>query len=364
MTNYQDELQKLKAENRKLFEELKRKKTKLTMTLKEIEEAHDDIKESHRELSDSVNYAKRIQLAIMPPRSIVNTMLKDNFIMYLPKDVVSGDFYFVEKIDDDVIFAVVDCTGHGVPGALLSVVGFNCLDRAVLKKGITRPCDILGFLDEAVNNTLRQTADESGVKDGMDLGLCTLDTRTNTLQFSGAYNPAYIIKTKPVLDSVRERTIDASHPRNAGKKIIETAMAGKPMALKVAAGNGEDESWIAGKEELVNEPSLSLENYHLFEIKADKLQIGVNIDGVVDIYTNHTIQLEKGDTVYLFSDGYADQFGGPHVKKFKGNRFKKLLLSIQDKPMTEQKRMLVKTFSQWKSGQEQIDDVLVMGVKI
>ena len=267
-------------------------------------------------------------------------------------------FYFVDKIGDDVVFAVVDCTGHGVPGALMSVVGFNCLDQAVTKDKMIKPCEILSFLDEGVNATLRQTADESGVKDGMDLALCSFNVKTRVLQYSGAYNPLYIISESETLMFKREREIDALHPRIVGAK--------EELQSTVVSSNGNSgyQAWLGGQEEVVYDPIMSLEGKHLFEIKADKLPIGVNLDGVVDIYTNNTIQMQKGDTVYLFSDGYADQFGGPKIKKFKYHRLKDLLLTIQDKEMIEQKRILVRTFSHWKGAEDQIDDVLVMGLRV
>ncbi|MBL4657812.1 MAG: SpoIIE family protein phosphatase [Flavobacteriales bacterium] len=362
METLEERITHLETENQKLFEELKRKKASISVMVKELKVKNDQLLERSRDLSDSVNYAKRIQLAIMPPRYVVNKMIADSFIMYLPKDVVSGDFYFVEKVGSKVVLAVVDCTGHGVPGALMSVVGFNCLDQAVAKDGMTKPADILSFLDEGVNATLRQTADESGVKDGMDLGLCCFDHDTNLLQYAGAYNPAYIISGEEKLVITREREIDALHPRVVGTKAeMETVPELEPAPV---SSNGDKPAWLGGSEEITYEPSLSMDGKHLFEIKADKLPIGVNLDGVVDIYTNHTVKLEKGDAVYLFSDGYADQFGGEALKKFKYHRLRELLLSMQDKTMIEQKRILVRTFSHWKGEEDQIDDVLIMGLRV
>jgi len=148
MASLEDRVKQLEDENKKLFEELKRKKQSLSVAMKELREKNFELMERSRDLSDSVNYAKRIQLAIMPPRYVVNTMMEESFIMYLPKDVVSGDFYFVEKIEDTVVFAVVDCTGHGVPGALMSVVGFNCLDQAITKDK-PEPNEVMNFTHES-----------------------------------------------------------------------------------------------------------------------------------------------------------------------------------------------------------------------
>ncbi len=363
MSHDEEEIERLKVENIKLFEELKRKKAKLTSTLKELEEKNFQLAAHHRDLTDSVNYAKRIQMAIMPPRYVVNKLLEESFILYLPKDVVSGDFYFVHRIKDEVVFAVVDCTGHGVPGALMSVVGFNCLDQAVSKLNMTVPCEILSFLDEGVNDTLRQTADESGVKDGMDLAMCTFNAKKKELQYSGAYNPLYVIKKVESFVSKKERKIDVEHPREIKKQLVKASKEKAGVEVSVVTKN-ENNHWIGGVEEVINHPAMSLGDHHLFEIKADKLPIGVNLDGVVDIYTNHTVPVEKGDAIYLFTDGYADQFGGPMEKKFKYHRLKELLLSIQDKTMIEQKRILVRTFSKWKGDEDQIDDVLVMGLRV
>ncbi len=284
--------EQLLAENERLTTELLNERKKLSIIIEELAE-------SKKELTDSISYAERIQGAIMPPKTLVKSILPDSFILYLPKDVVSGDFYFVEKVGDEVIFAAVDCTGHGVPGALMSVVGFNYLHQAVTEKGLTKPSEIISFLDFGVNQRLRQTDGESGVNDGMDLSLCTLNTKTNLLQYAGAYNPIYIIK------------------------------------------NGE-----------------------LIELESDKFPIGVNTNGVIDEYTNHIIQLSKGDCIYMFSDGYADQFGGPKGKKLKYSTLRNMLLANHILSMTEQKLKYAKIFNDWKGELEQVDDVLLMGIRV
>lgn len=284
--------EELLAENEKLKKQLQEEKEKLSSAFEQLEE-------SKKVLTDSISYAERIQGAIMPPLSLVKSMLPKSFILYLPKDVVSGDFYFIEQLGDEVVFAAVDCTGHGVPGALMSVVGFNYLHQAVTEKHLTKPSEILSFLDAGVNERLRQTGGASGVNDGMDLGLCTLNTKTNVLQYAGAYNPLYVIQ------------------------------------------NGE-----------------------LLETKADKLPIGVNTDGTVDEYTNHIMQLKEGDCVYLFSDGYADQFGGPKGKKFKYRQLRQTLIEMNHFTMPEQKIKMIEIFEKWKGNQEQIDDVLLIGIRV
>jgi serine phosphatase RsbU (regulator of sigma subunit) len=288
---------------KKTYEQLvienKKLKERLISSSRELTQRNEFLTEQHKHFSDSITYAERIQSAIMPPDSLIKKALPESFIFYLPRDIVSGDFYFVEDLGDEVVFAAVDCTGHGIPGALISVIGFNCIHRAVTEKYLTEPAEILKFLDVGVNERLRQTDNESGVKDGMELSLCHLNKKTRVLQYSGAYSPIYIIS------------------------------------------NGE-----------------------LTIIRADKFEIGVNPDGVADNYTNHTVQLKKDDCVYLFSDGYADQFGGPKGKKFMYKQLRDTLLAVNEKSMKEQKEILSAVFHKWKNKEEQVDDVLLIGVRV
>ncbi|MCG8575938.1 MAG: SpoIIE family protein phosphatase [Flavobacteriales bacterium] len=293
------EIELLKTENDLLKKELKMVKAELVQLKTQLQEEHNMLMESKKDLTDSITYAKRIQQAIMAPISAVEDLMGDGFVLYLPKDIVAGDFYFVEEKGSTIFFSAVDCTGHGVPGALMSVVGFNYLHQAIMEKNIHEPNEILSYLDEGVNDRLRQTGGESGIKDGMDLGLCSYDTETRILQYAGAYNPLYLV-TKDGLQ----------------------------------------------------------------ETKADKLPIGMNDDGVVDIYTNHTFQLEKGDCVYLFSDGYADQFGGPRGKKYKYKQLRETLEELYHLPMQEQKQELINRFEAWRGDEAQIDDVLIMGLRV
>jgi serine phosphatase RsbU (regulator of sigma subunit) len=264
-----------------------------------LEKKNKEITLQKDEITDSINYARRIQDSILAPMHVVKQTLPDSFILYLPKDVVSGDFYWIETINKQKIFAAVDCTGHGVPGALMSVVGFNLLNRAVNELNLTKPSDILRELDFGVNKLLRQSESENTVKDGMDIALCSYNPDTRVLQYAGVFNPLYIVR------------------------------------------NGQ-----------------------LNQIKADKSPIGVNLNGVVDTFTNHEIQMFSGDMIYLFSDGYADQFGGPQGKKFKYNQLRDVLLTISSKTVSEQETVLRNTFTQWKGALDQVDDVLVIGVRI
>lgn len=251
------------------------------------------------EITDSINYARRIQDSILAPMHVVKQVIPDSFILYLPKDVVSGDFYWVEEENGHRIFAAVDCTGHGVPGALMSVVGFNLLNNAVKELHLTNPADILQQLDYGVNKLLRQSESENTVKDGMDISLCSYRPETRMLQYAGAFNPLYIVRKGQII-----------------------------------------------------------------QVKADKSPIGVNVDGVVDTYTNHELQMQAGDMVYLFSDGYADQFGGPHGKKLKYRKFRELLVEISRFAPDEQEVRLRGEFNYWKGDLEQVDDVLIIGMRI
>jgi serine phosphatase RsbU (regulator of sigma subunit)/tetratricopeptide (TPR) repeat protein len=269
----------------------------------ELTKKNSEILLQKKEITDSINYAKRIQEAILPPTNFVNAVLPNSFIFYKPKDIVSGDFYWVDKVNDYTYFAAVDCTGHGVPGAMMSVLGFNLITQAVHEKDKKTPAEILGFLDWGVNKTLRQSDYGSTVKDGMDLALCCLNNKTLELQYAGVQNPLYVV--------------------------IQTE-------------NGSE----------------------LKEIKADKSPIGINNNGVIDVYSNHTIQLKRGDCVYIFSDGYADQMGGEKGKKFMYKPLRNLLISIANKEIPEQFKIIEHTFYNWKKDYDQIDDVLLIGVKV
>ncbi len=279
-----------------------------------LQHQNDEIVHQKKEITDSINYAKRIQLAILPPDKMVRKLLPNAFVLYKPKDVVSGDFYWVEEKNGMVMFAAVDCTGHGVPGAMMSVVGLNLLNQAVKEKGLTTPSEILQHLDRGVTETLRQSGDTDSIKDGMDLSLCAFDPKTLELQYAGAFNNLCVVR----------KNISSSY---------------KPTT----------------KNEVFFEE-------HLLEIKADKFPIGSNLDGVADNYMNWKLPLQKGDCVYLYSDGYADQFGGPKGKKFKYNALKKILISIHHLPPAEQREKLLSAFENWRGALEQVDDVLVIGV--
>jgi ligand-binding sensor domain-containing protein/serine phosphatase RsbU (regulator of sigma subunit) len=280
----------LQSAKRKLEESVRERTAELAVKNAELAEKNKDI-------TDSIRYAKRIQEAIMPPMHNVKKCLPDSFILYKPKDIVSGDFYWVEKKGDIVMFAAVDCTGHGVPGAFMSIVGHNLLNQAADEDS---PGKVLDKLNKLLTETLKQPgSSEYRVRDGMDISLCFINIKTMELQYAGAYNPLYIVRKR-----------------------------------------------------------------ELKEYKADALAIGTHDENSNAHYTNHTLQLEKGDMIYIFSDGYVDQFGGPQGKKFKYNQFKELLVSIQDLGPEAQHITLDKAIEDWRSGMEQVDDMLVIGVRV
>jgi serine phosphatase RsbU (regulator of sigma subunit)/Flp pilus assembly protein TadD len=277
----------------------KKGNTLLALKNEKIELAYNIIEDQHKDIMDSINYAKRIQQAILPPDAVIKKYLPDSFILYLPKDVVSGDFYWLEPWGNNILFAAVDCTGHGVPGALMSVVGYNLLGKAVNELGLSKPSLILNSLSKEIGKTLQQTGSDSEVKDGMDLALCSLNMQTRMLEYAGAFNPLYIVR------------------------------------------KGE-----------------------LNDVQADKIPIGSYLDGELKSYTNKEIQLEKGDMIYIFTDGYADQFGGEKGKKFKYKALQSLLVSIAEKPATEQKVILENTITAWRGNLEQVDDICIIGIRI
>ncbi|MBA3971532.1 MAG: tetratricopeptide repeat protein [Bacteroidetes bacterium] len=271
---------------------------KVTQKQKEIIEGQKEIvEEKNREITDSITYAKRIQSAILPPAKLVKQYLPESFVFYKPKDIVAGDFYWLEPKDGKILFAAADCTGHGVPGAMVSVVCNNALNRAVREYGLTEPDQILNKTREIVIEEFEKSEDD--VKDGMDISLCALSIDSSLLQWAGANNPLWIIR------------------KNA---------------------------------------------FEVEEIKANKQPIGKHIDQQpFDIYD---LQLQKGDSIYIFTDGYQDQFGGSKGKKFKTSQLKEIILSMQQETMEKQKDILARALSVWKGNIEQVDDICIIGVRI
>jgi len=265
----------------------------------ELAVKNEELAERNKDITDSIRYAKRIQEAILPPAKFVKENLSESFILYKPKDIVSGDFYWVRKKDNYIMVAAVDCTGHGVPGAFMSIVGHNLLNKAVDEIKNTTASEVLNHINKGLSETLKQTSEDESVKDGMDISIGLIDFKKRELLFAGAYNPLYLVRNKA-----------------------------------------------------------------LQEIEGDNISIGAYSEDKTKIYSNHKILLEKGDCIYLFSDGFADQFGGPSGKKFKYNNFKSLLVEVSDRSMEEQRMIMNGRFESWKGSLEQVDDIMVIGIRI
>ena len=252
------------------------------------------IEEKNLLITDSIDYAQKIQEAVLPSDALIKKYIPDSFILFLPKDIVSGDFYFVLPHKDLLFIACADCTGHGVPGAFMSVMALNMLENIISGKNLLQPALILDELNKTVLETLRQDTENSSAKYGMDISLITLDKLKNRVQFAGAHNSLCLVRNKV-----------------------------------------------------------------LTEIKADKTAIGM----AKEKFTSHTVEIQKGDMVYIYTDGYADQKGGPQNKKRFSSELKELLVSVSAQNSAEQKEMLGRAFFDWKAGNDQIDDVLVMGIR-
>ncbi len=308
-------INRLKAKNEEL-ERIVQERTK------EIAKQRDEIAEQKKEIDDSINYAKRIQEAVLPHNEyIIEKIINDYFILFKPKDIVSGDFYWTMKIENKIIITAADCTGHGVPGAFMSMLGISFLDQIVKTEGIIHANEILNELRNNIIYALKQKGLIAEQKDGMDMALCVIDIDTYKVEFAGANNPLYIVS--------------------------------KSKELKVSEGTP-----IKLNKDLLDKET----DYHLFEVKADKMPIAI-YEKMNEFYNNE-IQLAKGDCLYMFSDGFADQFGGQKGKKFKYKPFKRLILSNAQKPMDEQKEILEKAFIDWRNGYDQIDDVVVIGIRL
>ncbi len=262
-----------------------------------ISEQKDKIELQQKALEESLEYASSIQSALLPDLRYLYKLFPQSFVLFKPRDIVSGDFFWYARKGSRVAVTAADCTGHGVPGAFMSMLGISFLNE-IVSKSIPRANTILNRLRENVMKALHQTGELSENKDGMDISLCVIDLNEMELDFSGAFNPLYLIR-----------------------------------------------------------------NGVLIETRGDKMPIGIN--AVIEkSFSNHTIKLEEGDLIYLFSDGYPDQFGGPHDKKFKYSALKDLLIRIHRKPMETQKKELERSFIRWKADSEQVDDVLLIGIKI
>lgn len=289
---------RLIEEKIRLEEIVKQRTAEVVAQKEEIEIQNEKIAAQNEEIKSSIHYASRIQGAILTPPEQINRIFPDNFILYLPRDIVSGDFYYITQIGSKKISVVADCTGHGVPGGFMSMLGVSFLTQIISQTEDLHAATILNKLRHQVITALHQTGEIGGSKDGMDLALYILDEQTMHLEFAGANNPL------------------------------------------VHISNGE-----------------------LNHIKSDKMPIGIHLRGDTP-FTNFELEVKKGDVIYTFSDGYADQFGGSDTRKFMIKNLKEMLLQIHQKPMDEQREILHKTLLNWHGDTPRIDDVVLMGVRI
>ena len=264
------------------------------------------IEVKNHEITDSITYASRIQQGVIPDEEELKLLLPNHFVFFKPRDIVSGDFYWACKVKSKTepnikrsVVAVVDCTGHGVPGAFMSLVGNTLLNQTIGRSTIANPAQALDYINQQLPKTIKSKLSTGTIKDGMEVAMCDFNFDTLTMQFAGANSNIYIVR------------------------------------------NGEIQIY-----------------------RGDKQPIGESFSGTIINYTNQIISLQKNDCVYLISDGYADQFGGVKGKKFKYKQLENLFCSIAEKNVEEQRAILAAAFDDWKANHEQVDDVLIMGVKI
>ena len=288
-------------------EEIEVQKEEIEAQLDLATAQRDTITRQKDQIIDSIRYAERIQSAILPPLENLSESLTDHFILFKPRDIVSGDYYWTTLKGDKLMIAVADCTGHGVPGAFLSMLGISSMNEIVNRSRTIRANEILEQLRDFVITSLHQKGTRGEAQDGIEIALCVIDTRKKILEYAGANRPLYIVR------------------RNTKK----------------ASGKG----------------------YQMMHIHADRMPIGIYEQKSIS-FTNHEIPLEIGDSIYLFSDGYVDQLGGPSRKTFRSKYFRELLLEVQDQSMEEQKQALQDRLDSWRGEVEQIDDILVIGIKI
>jgi len=293
----------IKAQNDRLEQQVRERTHELEVANTEIEAQRDfaryqrdQIAQHQKSIMDSINYAQTIQNSLLPSSQILKTYLPEHFILFKPRDIVSGDYYWFSEQEKHYYVAAADCTGHGVPGAFMSMLGMALMNEIINKHPDIDPDSLLNELRSQIIVTLHQKGDPSAAKDGMDMVVCKVDRNNNRMLFAGANNSLYLVRKK-----------------------------------------------------------------ELTEYKTDKMPVSIHL--VMKPFTGHEINLKPGDSVYLFSDGYADQFGGPRGKKFKYQPFKSLLISISEKEMHEQGLQLDREFEQWKGDADQVDDVVVIGLK-
>ncbi|HBS85532.1 MAG: hypothetical protein A2W91_17125 [Bacteroidetes bacterium GWF2_38_335] len=266
----------------------------------EIAKQKEELTVKNKNITDSINYARRIQQAMMPSQFLFRKLFPDFFILYKPKDIVSGDFYWITERNNKIFLAAVDCTGHGVPGAFMSIIGFDLLRNITGEQKVEEPAEILNLLNKGVSETFSKNVQDGTVKDGMDLSLIVIDKNEGTIEFSGAFNPMYMVRDNDIIE-----------------------IKGNRFSVGMVGDTDEEK-----------------------------------------IFESHIFPYKKDDVFYIFSDGYPDQFGGPLGKKFKYRRFRHLLLTIHGMPMKKQQEFLEENIENWRGEMEQVDDILVIGFKI
>jgi serine phosphatase RsbU (regulator of sigma subunit) len=294
---YRHLTKKYEAENKKISDKLSDRSYNVMVQKWDLERKHLSISQQNQEILDSLHYAKNIQSAIMPHQDSIDRIFTDGFVLYMPKDIVSGDFYFLEEFNDRIYLAVADCTGHGVAGAFMSMVGTALLKQIILQNKFTDPAKILNELNEGIVEALRQKQTSS--HGGMDIAMCVIDKSEMTLQFAGANRPLHIV-------------------RNETTELI------KPDKLPIGGFNADENR----------------------------------------TFRSQKVALEKNDRLYLYTDGYADQFGGIEGKKIMSKKFREMIQEISQSPMKNQHDTLLNFFNTWKGKYEQVDDVLVVGLAL
>lgn len=265
--------------------------------LRQVAMQREELAYKNKNVTDSIIYARKIQDSLIPTVAFFEKHFRESFVLFKPRDIVSGDFYFIREKGERVYVVAADCTGHGVPGALMSMIGLQTLDRIIHEAIATQPGEILNILSREIETTFNRDHDDSyAVKDGMDISICVIDKSDRHLEFAGAFLPVYLLRD----------------------------------------GN-------------------------LTEVKGDKYVIGRS--SADEIFTTHHIDLQDDDTLYLFTDGYVDQFGGSENKKFMNRRFRYLLLTIHKYSMADQRTILADNITTWMGSNEQVDDIMVLGFK-
>jgi len=300
-------------------EEIQTQANNLQEANNEIISQKDLIEKAHKNITDSILYAKRIQSAVLPESDYISQILPQHFILFKPRDIVSGDFYFIKQIKNITIVAVADCTGHGVPGAFMSMLGIALLNEIIASKEISTSAEVLDELRKQLKNSLQQTGQHGEQQDGMDIAFCAINIENYEMSFAGAHNPCWIFRNDEL------------------------------VVMSDELKNYDNEQLIT-------------HNSKLITLEADRQPVGIFLKEKP--FTEHKIQLEKDDVIFVFTDGYSSQFGSEKNETFKTKRFKELLSEICQLPLAEQKQILENNFKEWKGSNEQTDDVLVVGVKI